>query len=205
LTTALKSHSKAATVYSEHAGAFLTSGPIIPMGETREPDDFEQTIFPHLNAAYNLARWLLRNNQDAEDVVHESYLRAHRYFGSFQGGDGRAWLMGIVRNTCMTWLRQRKSSEPFSVAQDLNRPNTIERDPEQALLLKENLGSLRTCIEALPAEYRETLILRELEGFSYHQIAEATGAAPGTVMSRLSRARKRLTDCLTKTVGEMAR
>jgi RNA polymerase sigma-70 factor (ECF subfamily) len=177
------------------------AGAGIPMTESRLPNDFEQAVFPHLNAAYNLARWLLRNNQDAEDVVHESFLRANRYFASFRGGDARAWLLGIVRNTCLTWLREQKSSVPLSVSQDADRPDKVARDPEQALLLKENLGSLRSCIEALPAEYREALVLRELEGFSYQQIADVTGAASGTVMSRLSRARKRLTDCLTKTVG----
>lgn len=170
-------------------------------GASPNADEFEQTIFPHLSAAYNLARWLLRDTQDAEDVVHESYLRAHRYFHSFQGGDGRAWLLAIVRNMCMTWMRQRKSAEPFSDAQDVDAPNTLERNPEQALLLKENLGSLRSCIEELPPEYRETIILRELEELSYQQVAEITGTALGTVMSRLSRGRKRLLDCLSRSAG----
>jgi RNA polymerase sigma-70 factor, ECF subfamily len=175
------------------------------MNESHQPDDFEQVVFPHLNAAYNLARWLMRNNPDAEDVVHESFLRANRYFASFRGGDARAWLLGIVRNTCLTWLRKQKAFATSSDSPDFDRAECVGRDPEQTLLLQENLGSLRSCIEALPAEYREILVLRELEELSYQQIAEATGVAAGTVMSRLSRARKRVSDCLMKTMGGLVR
>jgi RNA polymerase sigma factor (sigma-70 family) len=165
--------------------------------------DFEQAIFPHLNAAYNLARWLLRSDQDAQDVVHDSFLRAHRYFASFQGIDGRAWLLGIVRNTCMTRLRNKRSSEPLTaLAEQRERSEDVGDDPERALLLKENIASLRNCIEALPPEYREVVIMRELEELSYKEIAEALGVAIGTVMSRLNRARKRLESCLRKALNE---
>ena len=168
--------------------------------------DFEQVIFPHLNAAYNLARWLLRSDQDAQDVVHDSFLRAHRYFASFQGRDGRAWLLGIVRNTCMTRLQSKRSSEPLTaVTEQRERSDDISVDPERTLLLKENIASLRNCIEALPPEYREVVIMRELEELSYKEIAEAAGVAIGTVMSRLNRARKRLEICLTKVLNEAVR
>lgn len=168
--------------------------------------DFEQMIFPHLNAAYNLARWLLRSDQDAQDVVHDSFLRAHRYFASFQGNDGRAWLLGIVRNTCMTRLRTRRPTEPLTaLTEQRERSEDAGADPESALLLKENIASLRNCIEALPPEYREVVIMRELEELSYKEIAEAAGLAIGTVMSRLNRARKRLESCLGKALNEAAR
>jgi RNA polymerase sigma factor (sigma-70 family) len=162
--------------------------------------DFEQVILPHLNAAYNLARWLLRSDQDAQDVVHDSFLRAHRYFASFQGGDGRAWLLGIVRNTCLTSLRNRKSSEPLTaLTEEGERTQDVSANPEKALLLKENIASVRTCIEALPLEFREVVIMRELEELSYKEIAAVAGLALGTVMSRLNRARARLEDCIAKT------
>lgn len=190
-----------ATVYDD-AGAVL-DGSGIPMNTSHQPDEFEQVVFPHLNAAYNLARWLLRNGQDAEDVVHDSFVRANRYFSSFRGSDARAWLLGIVRNTCMTRLRERKSAALFSS----DGPDRLDRtspNPEQSLLLKENIDVLRSCIEGLPAEYREVLVLRELEEFSYQQISETTGTASGTVMSRLNRARKRLSDCVAKKIGASA-
>ncbi len=136
-------------------------------------------------------------------MVHDSFLRAHRYFASFQGGDGRAWLLGIVRNTCMTQLRNRKSSEPLTVLSERQeQSNDPSLDPEKSLLLKENVASLRTCIEALPAEYREVVVMRELEELSYKEIAAAVGIAIGTVMSRLNRARKRLEDCVAKAMSE---
>jgi RNA polymerase sigma-70 factor (ECF subfamily) len=167
--------------------------------------DFEQLIFPHLNAAYNLARWLLRSDQDAQDVVHDSFLRAHRYFASFQGIDGRAWLLGIVRNTCMTRLNKRSPEPLTALTETRERSEHVGDDPEAALLLKENIASLRTCIEALPPEYREVVIMRELEELSYKEIAEAASIAIGTVMSRLNRARKRLENCLAKTLNEAVR
>jgi RNA polymerase sigma-70 factor (ECF subfamily) len=165
--------------------------------------DFEQLILPHMNAAYNLARWLLRSDQDAQDVVHDSFLRAHRYFSSFQGGDARAWLLGIVRNSCLTYLQKKKSSVPLTALHERHgNPDDIFADPEKALLVKENVASLRGCIEALPPEYREVVVMRELEELSYKEIAAVTGIALGTVMSRLNRARKRLESCLAKALHE---
>lgn len=176
------------------------------MAEDGHLIDFEEVILPHLNAAYNLARWLLRSDQDAQDIVHDSFLRAHRYFASFEGGDGRAWLLGIVRNRCMTWLRNKRSFEPVADLPEQREPSEgVPADPEKALLLKESIASLRHCIEALPPEYREIVVMRELEELSYKEIASVAGLALGTVMSRLNRARKRLEDCLMKVVREAAR
>jgi RNA polymerase sigma-70 factor (ECF subfamily) len=176
------------------------------MADSRGLYDFEETILPHLNAAYNLARWLLRNDQDAQDVVHDSFLRAHRYFASFQGGDGRAWLLGIVRNMCITSLRSKKSSESIDDCTD--RPvrfQDMSPDPEKTLLSKEDVASLRTCIEALQPEYKEVIVMRELEELSYREIATVAGLALGTVMSRLNRARTKLEECLAGSARGAAR
>ena len=156
---------------------------------------FEQTMVPHLDSAYNLARWIARSEQDAEDIVQEAYLRAFRYFASFRGGDGKAWLLTIVRNTCLTWRRQKRAG---AVEFD-ERIHTMGGEPaaqEAALLREADLSLLRDCMEALPVEYRETLAMRELEEMSYKAIAEVTALPIGTVMSRLSRGRKRLEDCM---------
>jgi RNA polymerase sigma-70 factor (ECF subfamily) len=156
---------------------------------------FEQTMLPHLDAAYNLARWITRNEQDAEDIVQEAYLRAFRYFAGFTGGDGKAWLLTIVRNTCLTWHRQKRAG---TVEFD-ERIHMVSEEPaaqEAALLREADLSLLRDCMDALPVEYRETLAMRELEELSYKAIAEVTGLPIGTVMSRLSRGRKRLEDCM---------
>lgn len=158
-------------------------------------NDFETAIYPHLNAAYNLARWLLRSDQDAQDVVHDSFLRAHRYFKSFDGSDGKAWLLGIVRNACFTWMRTKRA-EPLPHEDAIEFCSPISNSPERMVLLSEDLDALHGCIDALPAEYKTVVILRELEELSYKEIAAAAGLALGTVMSRLNRARTRLEDCL---------
>jgi RNA polymerase sigma-70 factor (ECF subfamily) len=163
-----------------------------------ETATFEDVILPHLDSAYNLARWLTRNGQDAEDIVQEAYLRAFRYFPSFHGGEARAWLMRIVRNTCYTWLdatRPLRNTVEFDenvFASDAQEPN-----PEQALLQNDNAGLVRKAMRGLPANFREVLVLRELEGMSYREIAEITGIPTGTVMSSLSRGRGRLRQALT--------
>jgi RNA polymerase sigma factor (sigma-70 family) len=157
---------------------------------------FEECVLPHLNAAYNLARWLTRNEHDAQDVVQESYLRAFRFFDSYRGGDGKSWLMAVVRNTCITWRRHEKrdvSNEPFDeMAHSSGRqaPNQ-----EEKLVDSSRMSVLRNCIEMLPSEFREVLVMRELEEMSYRQISEVADLPVGTVMSRLSRARKRLEEC----------
>lgn len=163
---------------------------------------FEQTALPHLNAAYNLARWLTRDEDHARDIVQESYLKAFRLFESYRGGDGKAWLLAIVRNTFLTWRRRTSRSFETTLSDEVER--SAESHAETALdrLIDEvRVGALRNCMDHLPDEYREVLVLRELEEMSYQQIAETTNLPIGTVMSRLSRARKRLAQCVT---GRMA-
>jgi RNA polymerase sigma-70 factor (ECF subfamily) len=158
---------------------------------------FEQAILPHLDAAYNLARWLTRRDQDAEDVVQEAYLRAFQFFGSFRGGDGRTWLLTIVRNTCYTWLRKNRVTEQSaSFEEEKHSPAFADSNPEAILLRAEDAEMLRKTLGELPAEYREVLVLRELEELSYKELAQVTGMPIGTVMSRLARGRERLQQLL---------
>ncbi len=149
-------------------------------------------ILPHQEAAYNLARWLTRNDQDAEDIVQEAYLRAFQYFAGFQGGDSRAWLLKIVRNRCYTWLKQNRASDLVSLDDETQQYASGEDGPEQVVLRQVNTALVRQALEELPAEFREVIILREMEGLSYREIAAVIDAPIGTVMSRLARARKRL-------------
>jgi RNA polymerase sigma factor (sigma-70 family) len=167
---------------------------------------FEEIMLPHLNAAHNLARWLTSNPADAQDVVQESYLRAFRFFDGYKGGDSKAWLLSIVRNTCRTWQRRRKRDNvavPFD--ETAHTPEASLPNQEQSVAGQQEIGRLLTCIEMLPVEFREVLILRELEEMSYQQIAQVTGLPAGTVMSRLSRARRRLEDLVVNQRTEAAR
>jgi RNA polymerase sigma-70 factor (ECF subfamily) len=167
---------------------------------------FEELILPHLDAAYNLARWLTGNDQDAQDVVQESYLRAFRFFEGYRGGDGKAWLLTIVRNTCRTWqLRQNREKVAVPFDEISHGGNGLAPDQEQSMVERERAAVLRTCIGTLPMDFRETLVMRELEEMSYQEIADALGVALGTVMSRLSRARKRLEECAASRTLEVAR
>lgn len=155
-------------------------------------------MLPHLNAVYNLARWLMRNGDDADDMVQEAYLRAFTGFDGFRGEDGRAWLLTIVRNTCYTWLRRKSVHEATVVFEEETHSSAAleQQDPEILQLRKADADALHHALDQLPAEYREILILRELEGMSYRQIAQITAVPLGTVMSRLARARKRLQQTL---------
>lgn len=160
---------------------------------------FEQSVLPHLDAAYNLARWLTRNDLDAEDVVQESYLRAFKFFEGFRGTDSRPWLLAIVRNTYYTMMQQHRVSEletPFD--EELHSPEPDNCDPEAMLLQSISTQMLRDAMEKLPLEYREVFVLRELEGLSYKEIATIAAIPLGTVMSRLARARKRLQSSLSQ-------
>jgi RNA polymerase sigma-70 factor (ECF subfamily) len=158
---------------------------------------FETAVLPHLDAAYNLARWLTRNDADAEDVVQEAYLRAFRFFGGFHGEDGRAWLLGIVRNTSYTWMQQHRSAQlNTSLDDELPEVKSDDLNPEEFLLQKADAQMLRQAVEELPLEFREVLVLRELNEMSYKQIAVVADLPIGTVMSRLARARKRLQQIL---------
>jgi RNA polymerase sigma-70 factor (ECF subfamily) len=152
----------------------------------------ETVLLPHLDAAYNLARWLVRNDADAHDVVQEAYLRAFRYVDALRGTDGRAWLLTIVRNTAYTWLRRRRSEEPAVTSLAEDSPDTSAPNPETVLLQQADREIVRAAIEALPVEFREALVLREFEGLTYKEIAAVIDVPIGTVMSRLARARERL-------------
>jgi RNA polymerase sigma-70 factor, ECF subfamily len=167
------------------------------MTEQNWPGTFDQEVLPHLDAAYNLARWLTRNNQDAEDVVQEAYLRAFRFFAGFRGGDARAWLMKIVRNTCYTWLHaNRPLQDAAEFDENFFPPDSRAPNPEEVVLQNDSAALLRKALEKLPPNSREVLILRELEGMSYREIGDITGMPAGTVMSSLSRARGRLRQAL---------
>ncbi len=167
---------------------------------------FERLLLPHLNAAYNLARWLTRNDQDAEDMVQEAYLRALKSFDGFLGTDGRPWLLTIVRNTCYTWLKRNKANKLDTVfEEDTHSVQDDGFNPETLLQKSSDSRLLRQALEELPLEFREVLIMRELEGLSYREIAEVAGIPLGTVMSRLARARKQLQQRLARGAEQGAR
>jgi RNA polymerase sigma-70 factor (ECF subfamily) len=154
---------------------------------------FEELALPHLDAVHNVARWLMRNDDEAQEVVQETFLRALRYFDSYRGSDAKAWLFAILRNTCLTWRsRRRQTGATESFDEGTHSPQTVVRDQEQQVIDAGQMVTLRHCIEMLPLEYREVLIMRELEEMSYRQISEAMAVPMGTVMSRLSRARRLL-------------
>ncbi len=179
------------------------------MSERQRLDDFERAVLPHLNAAYNLARWLTRNEADAEDVVQEAALRAFRYFEGFSGENPKAWLLSILRNTCFTWLGKNRPGEMAPLDDALSESIVLTDEggpqtPERTLLAADDRGRLDRLIAALPAEFREVIVLREQEGFSYREISEITAVPVGTVMSRLARARARLRQAWQREHGESA-
>ena len=161
---------------------------------------FEESVLPHLDAAYNLARWLTRDPTDADDVVQEAYLRAFKFFGGFHGGDSRAWILKIVRNTCYSWLQ--KNRPPVVLTEfDEELHEAESENPETILIENIDRQQLKHLMEELPAEFREVIILRDIEGLSYKEIAGVTDLALGTVMSRLARARRKLQKELSVGVG----
>jgi RNA polymerase sigma factor (sigma-70 family) len=167
---------------------------------------FERAVLPHLGAAYNLARWLTRNEHDAEDVAQEAYMRAFKFFGGFRGGDSRSWLLTIVRNTCYTWMNQNRSRDLTTVLdEEIHTVESEGLDPEALLLEKVNSDVLKRALDELSMEFREAVVLRELEEMSYKEIAEISGVPLGTVMSRLARGRKQLQQVLTGGKGKRAR
>jgi RNA polymerase sigma-70 factor (ECF subfamily) len=153
---------------------------------------FDDVVLPHLGAARRLARWLMRNEHDAEDVVQEASLRAFRYFRTFVGGDGRAWFLRIVRNICLDWHGQRNAAptDPFDEKQHPGGDGAT--DPEALLLRNDDATLVTRAMRSLPDRFHHLLVLRELEGLSYRELADVTGIPIGTVMSRLSRAREAL-------------
>jgi RNA polymerase sigma-70 factor (ECF subfamily) len=158
---------------------------------------FEQVVLPHLDAAFNLARWILRGRNDAEDVAQEAMLRAFRFFSGFHGGDVRAWLLQIVRNSCYSWLEKNRPME-LSAEFDEELYSEPGATPESLAIAGDNRERLTRALEELPPRFREVLVLRELEGCSYKEIAAITSMPIGTVMSALARARQRLQRTLTQ-------
>jgi len=160
---------------------------------------FEATILPHLDAAYNLARWLTGNENDARDMVQDASLRAFKFFGGFRGGDARAWLLKIVRNTVYTWLQRRRTSEQiFKDEDEIELLEDVSVNPGQLLERTATIELVRAAIVQLAPEFREAIVLREMEGFSYKEIADIAGVRIGTVMSRLARGRRELQRILAK-------
>ena len=178
------------------------------MTASTKEERFQAMVLPYLNSAFNLARWLTRSHQDAEDVVQEAYLRAFKFFDSFHGQDGRAWLLGIVRNTFYTWYQQNKmQAQNTQFEEELHGAHLEDaadtryagHNPEALLIQKDNRRKLHQALGGLPVEFREVIVMRELEYLSYKQIAGIVGIPIGTVMSRLGRGRKQLTAILAST------
>jgi RNA polymerase sigma-70 factor (ECF subfamily) len=183
------------------------SSPVQGKGsDVLDPQDrmrFEQLVLPHLDAAFNLARWLLRSRADAEDVAQDAVLRAYRFFLSFHGGDARAWLLQIVRNTCYTWLEKNRPVEQMTeFNEELHTTSSVS--PESLAIAGNNRERLTRALESLPARQREVIVLRELEGCSYKEISTITSIPIGTVMSALSRARRQLQVALSNPARQEA-
>ncbi len=165
---------------------------------------FQALVLPHLDSAYNLACWLTRNRDDAQDVVQEACLRAYKFFDGFHGADARSWLLAIVRNTFLTWYQDRAARHEVALAEDLASLDAggsatmeeADNDPETLLRQKDSQRLLQQALHKLPLEFREVMVMRELEDLSYKQIAVIVGIPIGTVMSRLARGRKLLAKSL---------
>jgi RNA polymerase sigma-70 factor, ECF subfamily len=173
------------------------------MGDDENRKRFESLVMPHLDAAYNLARWLTHNDADAQDVVQESFMRAMRYMGSFRGDSARAWLLQIVRHTCYSWLKENRPVEKVAIDdlddvwQEIAAPAADE--PHSMAIRKADRLQINEAIAALPVAFREVLVLRELEDLSYIDIARIADIPLGTVMSRLARARGLMREALMPT------
>jgi RNA polymerase sigma-70 factor (ECF subfamily) len=177
-----------------HAVYFMTSPNPEKGTDLLDPQErtrFEQIVLPHMDAAFNLSRWLLRSRADAEDLAQEGLLRAYRFFRGYQGGDARAWLLQIVRNACYSWLEKNRPMELATPFDEEIHPQA-SATPEAIAIAGDNREQLRRALEGLPPRFREVIILREMEECSYKEIAAITGIPIGTVMSTLARARERL-------------
>ena len=181
------------------AGEPPQTAPAEPMSAREANARFAEVVLPHLDDAYALARWLTRNRADAEDVVQDGCLRAFRGIAGFTGGNARAWVLTIVRHAAYVWMRKNRPTAILmvedleAVERQLTNPGTPDGDtPETALIAKAESKRLEAAIAALPAPFRETVVLRDLQGLSYREIAAVTHVPVGTVMSRLARARGRL-------------
>ena len=165
---------------------------------------FEAIVMPHLDAAYNLARWLLGGRSEAEDVTQDALLRAYRFFNTFHSGDARAWLLQIVRNCCYTWLQKNRNWVDVDELPDAAVPRE-EHTPETLAIAVNDRERLTRALEQLSPHFREILVLRELEGCSYKEIAAITSRPMGTIMSALARARQQLRALLSEPAAKEAR
>jgi RNA polymerase sigma factor (sigma-70 family) len=174
-------------------------------------EQFEQLVLPHMDAAYNLARWLVRNPHDAEDLAQEAMTRAIKFFNGFRGGDPRAWLLTIVRNSCFTWLGRNRAKDLAEFNEEAHSPGISAQgdqsssqmppsNPETMAIAEAESARVRRALEELPVIFRETIVMRELEGMSYKEIADVTSVSIGTVMSRLARGRDRLRALLMESI-----
>jgi RNA polymerase sigma factor (sigma-70 family) len=169
--------------------------------QTMARQRFEEVVIPHLDAAFNYARWLTKSDRDAEDVVQDATVRAWRFFTSLRNEDARAWLLAIVRNTWYAHLARRRAADAVGVYDEMSDDRHDDGlDPEALVLQQQTVAQVQQAVEALPVDFREVIVLRELEGMSYKEIAAIVGVPLGTVMSRLSRARERLLSVLGPTV-----
>ena len=189
-TSFVRPLSVGANSFAEHTGGMAT--------ETRPTAlvSFDTVVVPHLDAAHRLARWLMRDAHDAEDVVQEASLRALRYFETFAGGDGRAWFLRIVRNTCYGWRHNGSPQTTDSFDEEQHSSTRPQSDAETLLVQADDAMSIAHALGSLPDHFHQMLVLRELEGLSYQELSEVIGIPKGTVMSRLSRARKALRSAL---------
>lgn len=171
--------------------------------QEHELASFEEAMLPHMDAAHNLAKWLLRNEQDALDVVQEAYLRAFKSFGGFHGSNGRAWLLTIVRNTSYTLIKKNRAVDlTTTFDEEVHVSDHESVSPATLLEHSEDAELIREAMDELPVEFREILVLRHLEGLSYKEIADVAELPPGTVMSRLARARSKLKETLATRIAK---
>jgi len=167
------------------------------VSDNEQRGQFERLVMPHLDAAYNLARWLAGNDHDAKDIAQEACMRAFRFVGGCRGSDGRAWVLTIVRNTAYSWLKKNRAQPLVSIDDD-EFPEIEDQSAAARPFHSADMDILRAALEALPLEFREALVLRELEGLSYKEIAEVAEVPVGTVMSRLARGRRQLQSTLVR-------
>ena len=164
--------------------------------------DFDRTFLPHMDAAYNLARWLVRDDNDAQDIVQEAYLRALRFAGGFRGGDPRAWILAIVRNTAFTWLKRNRSAGAPAEFDESVYTDEGEVGLEADAIRKADNAMIRAALDELSDEFRECIVMRDIEGLSYKEIAGVADVPIGTVMSRLARARGKLARSLKARIAK---
>ncbi len=173
------------------------------MPDPSKAADFERWFIPHMDAAYNLARWLVRDDHDAQDVVQDAYLRAFRFAGGFRGGDPRAWILAIVRNAAFTFLkRKRGSNSAVEFDESIHRGAIEDAGLEADAVRKLDGVMIRDALNELGEEFREVIVMRDIEGLSYKEIADAADLPIGTVMSRLARARGKLARSLKDRIAK---